>query len=84
MYNKCKIPSVYESDLYAASGFYGDCECGGKYYPIWYLEYKKIVNKKKMKWAVSHLECSICGNKQAVDDTYDGEWIDAEIVKKSD
>ena len=28
----------------------------------------------RKRWNVSHLECQICGKKEAVDDSFAGEW----------
>lgn len=53
------------------------CErCGNKMYPVLFeeKEFKKGVFTGKKRTAVSHLECRICGKKEVVDDSFDGDW----------
>lgn len=47
---------------------FGFCECGHPLYPVHFIERNK---NGKIRMAVSHLECSICGKKECVDDTFD-------------
>lgn len=65
---------------------YGNChECGHSLSPVWFEEEEVKVEKGSMyktgrvRRACSHLVCSCCGKKEAVDDTFDGKWKD---VKK--
>lgn len=60
---------------------YGYCDkCGGLYKPIWFTEKETKVIKGALVYtgrtrkACSHLECIECGNKEAIDDSFDGEW----------
>ena len=63
------------------SKIYGKCEkCGEVYQPIFFTEEEtKVVNGAmiftgRKRKACSHLECPCCGNKECVDDTFDGPW----------
>lgn len=48
--------------------------------PIWFREYEEKVYQGELRRTgrsrllLSHFECPNCFRKEAVDDTYDGEW----------
>jgi hypothetical protein len=54
--------------------------CGVRMTPVWFNdeEYKLYQGRRyktgRKRKALSHFECIICGNKEAVDDSFDGEW----------
>ena len=60
---------------------YGTCRtCKSQLRPIWFIdEETKTVNKSLIRTgrkrnAVSHLECDCCGNRECIDDSFDGNW----------
>lgn len=60
---------------------YGVCEkCKSNLIPIWFTEeeikYENGTSFKtgRKKIACSHLECPTCFSKEAVDDSFDGDW----------
>jgi hypothetical protein len=59
---------------------FGNCECGGKLMPIYFVDEEYTVIKGIMtytgrkKMAVSHLTCEHCLKNECVDDSFDGEW----------
>ena len=59
---------------------YGQCECGGALYPIFFTEEETVVQHGVMcrtgrkRRAVSCLVCEECLRSYTVDDTFDGPW----------
>jgi predicted nucleic-acid-binding Zn-ribbon protein len=60
---------------------YGECpRCGSELHPIWFTEdeYKTTgewqYKTGRKRTSCSHLECPDCGQKECVDDTFDGNW----------
>lgn len=57
------------------------CErCGNEMRPVLFEEEETVVQNGNMyktgrkRTAVSHLECTVCGKKAAIDDSFDGNW----------
>ena len=60
---------------------YGKCSsCGSSLQPVWFEEEERkvvhgsLIATGRKRTACSHLECPVCLKKEAVDDTFDGEW----------
>ena len=59
------------------------CEnCGNLMLPIRFIEdeikteHGRMYKTGRKRYNVSHLECQICGKKEAVDDTFAGKWYE--------
>ena len=60
---------------------YGCCpRCGGKLYPVYFKDEETVVRSGhyvktgRVRTAVDYLYCRLCGDKEPVDDTFDGQW----------
>lgn len=57
---------------------YGKCgKCGFELAPVWFQMEELTKNgypTGRVKNAVDYLVCECCGEKYAVDDTFDGGW----------
>lgn len=60
---------------------YGQCECDNDLSPVWFEEKEYAVTKDgyhyatgRVRTAVSHLTCDICGKNYCIDDSYDLPW----------
>lgn len=50
--------------------------CGEALEKIFFIEkeYRKGIPTGRIRRAVSHLECPVCGHREVVDDSLDGPW----------
>lgn len=50
--------------------------CGEQMEPVWFTEKEYIngVYTGRIRHALSHFICTSCGDKEIVDDSFDGEW----------
>lgn len=57
---------------------YGECPiCGADLEPVRFIEEERDIHNRntgRVRDAVSHLECVVCGKRQIVDDSFDGPW----------
>jgi len=60
---------------------YGECDCGGRLFPVWFLDEEEVVTREgwryktgRVRRAVSHLVCECCLANHCVDDSFDGPW----------
>lgn len=67
------------------SNHYGQCECGGDLFPVWFTEYEEEeitadgigfkIKTGRTRRACSHLVCEMCLRNYCVDDSFDGPWM---------
>lgn len=60
---------------------YGVCnKCGTPLHPVWFEEKERVIKDGimyptgRVRKACDHLICTLCGNKETVDDSFDGSW----------
>lgn len=62
----------------AASAHYGTCEkCGEPLSPVWFTEKERDrhgIWTGRTRHAVDYLLCESCGERECVDDSFDGPW----------
>ena len=57
-------------------GYCPKCADDNKLIPIYFIEHEYIKGKKtgRIRRAVSHLECAVCGRSFTIDDSFDALW----------